>query len=180
MSNPNQLRAAGLVLRPTQAQDFPFVLTAEQHPENAPFVSQWTLDRHRQALTELDEQHWIAECLSVNSTGDPVPVGYAILAGLENPNRSLELRRLVITQKGQGYGRTALRLLQQWAFQTQAAHRLWLDVMEKNDRARRLYQSEGFMPEGILRECIKTPNGYASMILMSRLSWEWQRSQRSA
>lgn len=32
------------------------------------------------------------------------------------------------------------------------AHRLWLDVRLKNYRAQQLYQSEGFIKEGVLRE----------------------------
>lgn len=180
MPNHNELMAAGLVLRPTWAQDLPFVLTAEQHPDNASYVSQWSLERHQQALTGQDEQHWIVEHQSADSTDDPAPVGYVILAGLANPNRSLELRRLVITRKGRGFGRSTLRLVQQWTFQAQAAHRLWLDVMEDNERARRLYHSEGFVLEGVLRECVKTPAGYTSMVIMSMLSREWQRSHRSA
>ncbi len=91
-------------MRPTQVDDLAFVLQAEHHPANALFIEQWSHDRHLAALTDLDVAHRIVERRS-----DAQPIGYIILAGLKNVHQSLEFRRLVITDKGHGYGRAAVQ-----------------------------------------------------------------------
>ncbi len=42
-----------------------------------------------------------------------------------------------------------------------------------NDRARALYLSEGFREEGLLRECLKTGDGYESVFILSILESEY-------
>ncbi|NJL86253.1 MAG: GNAT family N-acetyltransferase [Leptolyngbyaceae cyanobacterium SM1_1_3] len=154
-------------LRLSTEPDLDFILSAEQHPENARFVVGWTRSRHQACLEDPDELHYILQ-----DTGQQA-VGYLILTGLTSPHHALELCRLVVTEKGRGYGRSALRQAQQLAFETYNAHRLWLDLKVYNHRAKQLYEQEGFVEEGILRECIKTDQGFESLILMSILHSEY-------
>jgi diamine N-acetyltransferase len=155
-------------VRPTQIDDLAFVLQAENHPANATFVEQWSHDRHVAALTDPDFAHRIVERRS-----DGQPIGYIILVGLKNMHQSLEFRRIVITDKGHGFGRAAVRLVKQLAFEQYHAHRLWLDVRAHNRRAQQLYQSEGFVIEGTLRECVKVDDRFESLVIMSVLSSEY-------
>lgn len=96
-----------------------------------------------------------------------------ILAALLDPNRSIEFRRIVITEKGSGYGKATVGLVQELAFQTHNAHRLWLDVKAQNHRARSVYEACGFSIEGTLRECLRTNDGYDSLVIMSMLEQEY-------
>ena len=75
-----------------------------------------------------------------------------------------------------GIGRAAVRLVKRFAFRKHGAHRLWLDVKEHNDRARRLYQAEGFIVEGVLRECLRGDSGFASLVVMSLLASEYHEA----
>jgi RimJ/RimL family protein N-acetyltransferase len=79
----------------------------------------------------------------------------------------------VITDKGKGYGRQALRLIKQLTFDHLLFHRLALDVKVHNARARSLYTCEGFVEEGILRDRLKSDQGYESLVLMSMLASEY-------
>jgi RimJ/RimL family protein N-acetyltransferase len=97
-----------------------------------------------------------------------------ILGGLANPDSSIEFRRIVVVRKGQGYGRAIVRAVRELAFDELQAHRLWLDVKEHNARARALYKSEGFSEEGLLRECIRGPAGFESLVVMSLLHHEFR------
>jgi diamine N-acetyltransferase len=108
------------------------------------------------------------------SLPDERAVGFIIIAGLLNQHGSIELKRIVITDKGKGYGRKTLQAVKRMAFDRLGVHRLWLDVKEKNVRARALYGQEGFRQEGTLRECRKEVNGYSSLIVMSILEGEYQ------
>ena len=102
-------------------------------------------------------------------------MGYLILAGLENANLSIELRRIVVTDKSKGYGKEALRLIKKLAFEQLKAHRLWLDVKGHNLRAKHIYEFEGFVVEGVLRECVKIEETFESLVVMSMLCSEYHK-----
>jgi diamine N-acetyltransferase len=157
-------------LRRTAEGDLDFVVAAEGALENRRFVGQSSLEEHRAALSNPDLAHFVVE-----SVEDGRAVGYVIVAGLLDANRSAEFRRVVITEKGKGYGREVLRAVKKMAFEELKAHRLWLDVREHNERARRLYESEGFVSEGMLRECVSVGGGWESLVLMSVLEQEYRK-----
>lgn len=157
-----------IVLRPTLASDLDFVIASEHADENVPFVIAWMREQHELALSNKDIAHWIIE-----HQGERI--GYIILAGLAQEHHSIELRRIVVTDKDKGYGRQVLRLIKQMVFDKLGAHRLWLDVKERNARARHLYESEGFILEGVLRECIKIGNTFESLFVLSLLQSEYHR-----
>lgn len=157
-------------IRMTREGDIPFVLSQETHPDNAPFVGQWEEQQHRAALQDPDCGHWIVEDRATNR-----PAGYMILRGLQNPHGSVEFMRIVISEKRKGLGRETLRLVKQIAFEQFRAHRLWLDVRDFNVRAQNLYLSEGFVKEGVLRECQKKEDRYSSLTVMSMLEQEWHK-----
>jgi diamine N-acetyltransferase len=153
-------------LRPTTDADLDFVVSAESDPDTSSFIIPWSRHRHVIALGDLDIAHFIAE------DADQNPVGFVILGGLTNPNSSIEFRRIVVTRKGKGYGRSTVRAVKELAFNGLRAHRLWLDVKAHNARARALYESEGFSEEGLLRECVRGPTGFESLVVMALLRHE--------
>lgn len=159
-----------LLLRPTTEADLDFVLAAEQHPDNRPYVGQWRKDQHLAALSDTDMAHLIA-VRKDNSR----PVGYAILAGLRPGSTNLELKRIVAMEKGQGIGHTMLQIIKRYAFDDRHAHRLWLDVRDHNLRAQHVYAQEGFTAEGRLRECVRVDGRFESLIVMSILEQEYRR-----
>ena len=69
-------------------------------------------------------------------------------------------------------------MVKRLAFEEFKAHRLWLDVKEHNVRARHLYESEGFVTEGVLRGCIKAEAGFESLVVMSMLRGEYHDAQQ--
>lgn len=154
-------------IRNTTEEDLEFVLQAENMPENAPYVAQWSRMQHIQAFDDSDVLHVIIE--SENNR-----VGYAIVAGLQNSHKAIELKRIVVVEKGRGLGRKALELFKHLAFHELKAHRLWLDVREYNERAIHLYKSLGFQLEGLIRECLLIDGEYASHYIMSILEQEYK------
>lgn len=155
-------------LRYSTVNDLEFVCELEADQENARFIIPWSMYIHKKALEDKDILHLIIEERTSHE-----PVGYIIIAGLENPNKSLELRRITIAKKGKGYGKEAFKIIKNWAFHVFNANRLWLDVKEDNLRALRLYQKQGFVLEGTLRECIKNGDEYDSLHVMSILRGEY-------
>lgn len=156
-------------VRPTTINDLPYVYSAERDADTSPFISVWPEDKHREALHDGDIQHLIVE-----SKPHGQRIGFVILAGLQDENRNIEFMRIVVTEKGQGYGRATVQAIKRHAFETLSAHRLWLDVKTHNTRARTLYEKERFRPEGTLRECLVGPEGFESLVVMSMLEQEYR------
>lgn len=162
-----RLVAGHTALRPTAEADCAFVVDIESHPDNAGYVEQWTVDRHRACIHATDSLHWIIE-----ARGEPI--GYAILEDADDPNESLLLRRIVVADKGRGHGRTALKLIARYCFEVLGFHRLWLVVACDNRRAGGVYRRLGFVEEGVARECVKHDGRYHSMYILSMLAPEYR------
>lgn len=177
MAAPTPIR-----LRPTLLSDLDFVVSVETDSHNLPFITPWERMQHEGAVRFPDFRHFIVEAGPAFDAA-----GFVILQGCRNPHRSVELKRIVLQPKGQGYGRACVRLLKQMAFRDLHAHRYWLDVKALNTRAFKLYQDEGFVEEGRLRESVRVTidglgpgsaadgsAGYDSLIVMSLLDREYQ------
>ncbi len=160
----------GVRLRPTMLSDLDWVVSVETDPANLPFITPWERTQHEGAIRFPDSRHFIVEA---QAHGDD-RLGFVILQGCRNPHRSVELKRLVLApdDQGQGLGRACVRQLAQMAFRDLGAHRFWLDVKSRNERALSLYRSEGFVEEGRLRESVRIAEGWDSLIVMSLLAHE--------
>ena len=154
-------------LRPTMLSDLDYVITVENDAQNLPFITPWERTQHEGAVRFPDFRHFIVE-----AGPEYERTGFVILQGCRNPHKSVELKRLVLQTKGQGLGRACVQLLKQMAFRDLGAHRFWLDVRVRNTRAHALYQSEGFIEEGRLREAVRSGDGYDTLIVMSMLDRE--------
>ena len=160
-------------LRPTMQSDLEFVLSIERDPANLPFITPWERTQHEAAIRFPDFRHFIIE------GGEGLTsVGFLILIGCRSPHQSLELKRMVVQDKGVGFGRAALRVAKKVAFDDLGAHRFWLDVKARNTRANALYDGEGFVVEGTLREAVRTRGGFESLIVMSMLQAEFVQRRR--
>lgn len=162
-----------VILKHTEPENLEYVMKSERDPENSLFVGQWTYEDHQAALTDSDILH-----LVVFNKPENQLIGFAILAGLKNSNQSIELKRLVITDKGKGYGKETLHLIKSLAFEKLEAHRLWLDVRSNNPRAKHVYEFEGLVVEGTLRESVYLGEQYLSLVVMSMLESEFEGKQR--
>lgn len=149
-----------IIIKPTEIDDIEQIIVVEKL--NSDFVGQYSFDRHKNVILDPNDLH-----LSIFDSFDNKLIGYAILSGLNDSNNSIEFRRIAISQKGLGFGREAIRIIKSICFNKYKAHRLWLDVYSDNFVAIKLYESEGFKREGLLRDCIKEQDFYRSMLIMS-------------
>lgn len=171
MFNEEIIQFGRIGFKPTTEENLDYVMKIERAAENAAFIRQWSLEQHRSALLDDNIAH-----LMVLKTSDNKAIGYIILVGLNNPDKSIEFKRIVIEEKNKGFGKEALRLVKRIAFENLDAHRLWLEVMQHNHRAIQLYKSEGFTPEGVHRESLKQGNCFISLKVMSILAHEYERN----
>jgi Acetyltransferases, including N-acetylases of ribosomal proteins len=71
-----------------------------------------------------------------------------------------------------GYGTEATRLIVRYAFDVLNLNRVWLHVLEDNQRGRRAYEKVGFKVEGVLRQAGFREGRYMDMITMGILRGE--------
>lgn len=158
-----------LSIRRTTLSDLPDIRKMEQ--KYSSFVGQWPLHAHEASLQDSSIAHLIFY-------DEVTPLfGYAILRGLQNENRSIELMRIAINSPGKGFGKQALQLLLRWCFEEQNAHRVWLDVRAANTRAQHVYETMGFTLEGVLRDAVVVNGAFESLMVMSLLEEEYDARQ---
>lgn len=155
-------------LMKTRLEDISEIVGLENEDGNKSFIFPYTSEQHK---ATIDDENM--EYLTVWDKPSGRIIGFIILCGIKNPNKSLEFRRIVISEKGKGIGRQCICLIKEYCFISLRFHKLWLDVFQDNERASNLYRSEGFRLDGILRDEIKTGNGYRSLLLMSILESEY-------
>ncbi|MFO7999316.1 MAG: GNAT family protein [Bacteroidales bacterium] len=160
------LQTEKVLLKPTRSEDLPRIMDIEQ--ANARFIGSYQREKHEAILLDGSKVH-----LSVFDRTDGMLIGYAILAGLGDDNNSIEFRRLAISRKENGFGRDTIRLVKSLCFEKLRVHRLWFDVISDNFRAIKLYESEGFKREGLIRDCVKSGEEYRSIWVMALLEDEY-------
>jgi diamine N-acetyltransferase len=156
-----------MLLRLATPDDIPAILALERTPIAREFVGQWSEERHRATLVAGDARYYVTDAASGEIQA------YAILRGLHEDSRAIELKRIVVAIPERGLGRRILSELMRIAFRELGAHRLFLDVYEDNARARHLYESLGFQFEGVMREATHRDGQWCNLRLMSILESEY-------
>jgi diamine N-acetyltransferase len=159
-----------MLLRLGTPDDIPAIVALERTPMAREFVGQWSDERHYSTLTGGDARYYVSEA----EWGEVQ--AYAILRGIHEDSRAIELKRIVVAVPERGLGRKVLQELIRIAFRDLDAHRFFLDVYEDNSRARHLYESVGFQYEGVMREAARRDGYWCNLHLMSILQSEYELS----
>lgn len=158
-----------LIFYLSKVEDLDKIIEMESNRENSRFVYNWNKEKHIEVINSKTWMH-----ISIRKKDCKSLIGYILLDGINSEHETIELTRIVISEKGKGYGKQSIRVIKELCFEKLGCHRLWLDVFDYNSRAIALYKSEGFIQEGILRECKKIDNVYQSMRIFSMLKEEYE------
>lgn len=108
-------------------------------------------------------------------------IGEVVLKEIDTHARSANLRiALASDYRGRGYGRDAIEQVLRYAFdgardqdgefdEGPQLHRVSLDYLAFNTRAKALYESMGFVEEGRLRDAHRDGSAYVDVVLMAIL-----------
>jgi len=121
-----------------------------------------------------------SQFLVIHRLQDHEAVGIIGLANLDERNASAELR-IVIGEVGawdQGLGTDAIQVLLDHAFNVRNLHRVWLRVMEYNQRALRCYEKCGFQIEGRSRQDLYHRGAWRDAYRMSILEDDYRGRER--
>jgi RimJ/RimL family protein N-acetyltransferase len=98
-------------------------------------------------------------------------VGSCQLLGINPTHRKAELQIRIgdADARGRGYGREAVDLLLDFAFEDLNLHRVELTVLEGNEPAMKTYLSAGFAREGVMRQAAHIDGRYVDVVFMGVL-----------
>ena len=114
--------------------------------------------------------------LSIMTIEGDLPIGYAILKGIDVANLSAELGIAIMDSKfrSEGYGTDALGLAVEYAFNNLKLLVVGLTVFPSNARAIKAYTKVGFKNVEVLEKSWRMPSGeQMNMILMELKKYEW-------
>ena len=151
-----------LRLRRADLTDLDYILELEYRAENVKYIVPFDKLFHTKVLEGHVEESMdvLAEEIA---TGERV--GYFLI---------IEWTHVVVDKKGCGYGHEAMKLLKAWSFDVLGFHRAWLDCKDYNARALHLYETEGMLREGLIRETIVTNGRYENLVILGMLAREYQ------
>ncbi len=107
-------------------------------------------------------------------------IGSCSLRNIDTLHRNAELQIRIgdADNRGKGYGAEAVRLLLCHAFQDLNLERVYLHVIEHNERAFKAYRKVGFIEEGTLRSAAYINGAYVNLKVMSVLRGAFQDAAR--
>lgn len=157
-----------LRLRRATLEDLDYIMALQHAPENLKFIVPFDEDYHS-AIICSDGAERLDVIIEERDTRQAV--GYFMLRELDSP--CAEFTHVIVDKKGLGYGREALKLLLRWTFELKKYHRVWIDCKDYNAVALHLYESSGFVREGVLREIILTEGVWENLVVLGMLDREY-------
>jgi RimJ/RimL family protein N-acetyltransferase len=137
--------------------------------------------------SSVDEQNWFdtmmkgpkeehAYVIEIFEDNNWIPVGSTVFHNIDWKNRSTEIGISIGEKKywNRGFGRDTMRLMLRHAFNDLNLNRVYLNVFETNENAKKTYLATGFIEEGRLRQDIYKNGRYIDVFMMSVLRSEWQ------
>jgi len=124
-----------ITLRDTEFKELTLIAEMEQG-EALSYVVPYSLLRHQEDFEK-------STIVYKSICRDDKLIGFIILA-LDQDGLSVELRRIVISVPGHGYGKRAVEMARELSRTEFGRQRVWLDVFETNKRARYVYEQCDF------------------------------------
>lgn len=130
--------------------------------------AEFTEEQIRGWLATRADEHDRADWAIIRRS-DGAYLGEVVLSDLDPHNESMGFRIALAGEGlfGQGYGSEATRAVVDYGLDTVGLHRISLEVVEFNTRARRAYEKAGFREEGTMRDAWNWDGVRSNVILMA-------------
>jgi len=161
------IKTERLVISEAVETEIDTIIEIEKHKDNRNFLWIGTYEEHKAEIQ--DPNHLL---LVFKHKEDQRIIGYALIR-LDFKSDIFELRRIAISEKGNGFGREAMLALLKYAFEERNTNRFWLDVYPDNTIGIELYKSLGMHCDGVLRQNYKAERGYLDQMIYSMLKNEY-------
>jgi UDP-4-amino-4,6-dideoxy-N-acetyl-beta-L-altrosamine N-acetyltransferase len=138
-------------------------------------------------ISQDEHQRWFQNILEDSASSrvrilesDSQASGLASLTKIDLRNRSCEWGGYLAPEidRGGGVGRAMLFLSLEHAFEELDLNRVAVEVIVGNDAAIKLYESIGFLQEGLLRERAFRRSGPVDALILAMLRSEWTENKK--
>jgi diamine N-acetyltransferase len=166
----------GITLRVVEEADLESIRALRNDP------STWVHLTDPHLITSEGQRRWFAGLAArddrmyfVVSDAKHAFIGIVRMDEYHRLHRSIRVGADVLPAlRGQGYGKKIYAAIKKYCFDVLNLHRVWLAVLDTNERALRLYLSQGFQIEGRYRQAIFRDGKYVDYVLMSILEEEYR------
>lgn len=169
-------------LRKPEPGDVEALFAQKNDPEVASQLGGFSKGYSRADLARWIEAHNAAkdEALYVIADAEDRCLGHVGLYKIDHRIRSAEFAIMIGDKRswGAGIGRACTSWALRYGFDELALHRIYLDVLETNERARKLYESLGFQVEGRHRHAQWKGGRWLDVVAMGLLEDEWRAHAR--
>lgn len=173
------LKDSNLVLRAIEEKDAKVLMDLINDPEIENSVFGWSYP-----VSLLAQKKWIMNLSNDSSvryaiTYEKQMVGVAIISSIDMKNRIANMNiKLLKSFRGKGIAIRSLKLIINYCFEELNLHCLTANVIENNDKSRKLWIKLGFQQEGILRDRVYKNGKYHNAIAYSLLKEEYYERNR--
>lgn len=168
-------------LRLIDESDLDFLLNLREDPSTNEYLGTFCL------LNKALQKEWFERVIHDSSKkymifeqrekDTVLKLGMVRFTDIDTINRSMCVGGDIIPEfRGKGYATEMYRLIFKLGFDCLNAVRLWLLVLDDNDRARYLYEKVGFSYEGTLRSAVFKEGIYHDYLMMSILEKEYRKN----
>jgi len=180
-----QIRGRSVYLRAPEREDVPLFVRWMNHARMTRLITR------RAPLSQPEEERWFEGMIERQGheawtfvfclLEDERPLGTCGLFEIDRNNGSAGLGISIgdPSDWGRGWGTDAVDALVDFGFGALRLERIWLDVYDFNDRARRSYDKSGFTLEGTMRHAFYQRGRYVDTLRMAILRDEWAALERS-
>lgn len=171
-----------IYLRAAEEGDEEIITISENHPEpraNLYYSIPTNKEEQLERLKHRNKDHstiYFVICSKENNK----PIGSTSFFRIDWVG-GMAIFYIAIAEKenwNKGYGKEATRLMVDYAFSTLNLNRVQLHVSTENERAIEVYEKNGFIKEGTLREAMYFDNRYIDFYVMAVLKKDWEKVKK--
>lgn len=174
-------------LRLIEREDLPFITEVRSDKETKKHLGTFVmLSKEKQdkwfdsVTTDQTKMYLILEG-AVQSTDKPqyTKIGYVRIVDIDYLNNSICVGGdIAYEYRGKGYGKHMYDSIFDLCFNKLNMNRVWLKVLDSNERAQKLYTKMGFIKEGVEREAVYRDNKYQDYVVMSILKKDYYKGKQ--
>ena len=138
-----------------------------RHPYSRFLLKQYILESHN----DIYQTHQLRLMMVSVASGETV--GTVDLFDFDIHHSRIALGLFVdTTWQGKGYAKAALQLVEEYVFDFLKINQLYCHISETNTASRRMFEKEGYEVNGVLKNWIKSVDGFENIIVFQQFRKE--------
>ena len=167
-------------IRLIEKEDLPFITEIRNDEETKKYLGTFVL------LSKYKQEQWFEKIINDNTKmylifeKNKQPIGYVRITDIDYLNKSMCVGGDIHKKhRGKGYSQEMYNLIFDLGFKQLNMNRLWLFVLEQNERALYVYKKYGFLETGKARQAVYKNGKYHDYVSMDILKSEYDEMRKN-